>query len=367
MSTLVTSVKLFVATIVICGWLANQSQAFQSFSDIIPRQRSSSAAVFGATKEVEFDSTFTPPDTSTIDEEACKDTASKMKRIMVPVSKDVSPSGSVGISYVHWPAAEEKEKTNSLPLIMIHGFDSSALEYRRLGSKLAARGIDTYAVDLLGWGFSQLNDVSSFSAQSKVEALKSFTEIMLGTDGKFGIAGASLGGAAVIELAAANSDVCKALVLIDAQGFVDGIGPMQYLPKPLASIGAQILQSVPLRSSANKMSYYDTDTYATDDALNTSRLHCLRDGWSDALVSFMQSGGFSPSAKVSQINAPTLVLWGREDGILDGTEFANKFVSTLPNGRLQWIEQCGHVPHLEQPEKTADAITEFLTTEISSS
>ena len=40
--------------------------------------------------------------------------------------------------------------------------------------------------------------------------------------------------------------------------------------------------------------------------------------------SFMQSGGFSPSSKVSKIASPSLVLWGRQDGILDGTEFANK-------------------------------------------
>ncbi len=40
--------------------------------------------------------------------------------------------------------------------------------------------------------------------------------------------------------------------------------------------------------------------------------------------SFMQSGGFSPSSKVPKINSPALVLWGRQDGILDGTEFANK-------------------------------------------
>ena len=45
----------------------------------------------------------------------------------------------------------------------------------------------------------------------------------------------------------------------------------------------------------------------------------------------MQSGGFSPSSKVPKINSPALVLWGRQDGILDGTEFANKvcFVNLL--------------------------------------
>mmetsp|Transcript_13100 Transcript_13100/g.19987 ORF Transcript_13100/g.19987 Transcript_13100/m.19987 type:complete len:353 (+) Transcript_13100:159-1217(+) len=309
------------------------------------------------TAPLTFDSTFLPPDTSSISEQACKDAASRMKRILVPVSEEISTSGNVGISYIHWPAKGAKK--SSLPLVMVHGFDSSALEYRRLGEKLASRGIDTYAVDLLGWGYTQLEGVSSFSAQAKVEALKSFINTML--QGKpYAVAGASLGGAAVIELAASNRDVCKGLILIDAQGFVDGIGPMQYLPTPLASLGVQVLKSVPLRSSANQMSYFDKETFATEDALRVGRLHCLREGWSDALVSFMQSGGFTPSTKVPQIDVPSLILWGREDGILDGNEFANKFVDALKDGRLQWVEECGHVPHLEQPEQTAEAITSFL-------
>ena len=59
---------------------------------------------------------------------------------------------------------------------------------------------------------------------------------------------------------------------------------------------------------------------------------------------------------------PSLVVWGRQDEILQGEEFASKFIDTLPDGELQWIEECGHVPHLEQPQQTADAITKFLQT-----
>jgi pimeloyl-ACP methyl ester carboxylesterase len=333
------------------GLAQQQVGAFTS-----PLTTKSSSSLGAAT----MDPAFSPPDTSTIDEIACKETAARMKRVLVPISEEVSSTGSVGVSYVHWPATAGK--ASSLPIVMVHGFDSSALEYRRLGSKLAARGIDVYAVDLLGWGYSQLEGVSSFSANAKVEALKSFTETVLGPGQPFAVAGASLGGAAVIELASANPEVCKGLVLIDAQGFVDGIGPMASMPTPIASLGVQVLKSVPLRSSANQMSYFDKETFATDDAVRVGRLHCLQPGWSEALVSFMQSGGFSPSAKVPTIEAPSLILWGRQDGILDGKEFANKFVDLLPDARLQWIEECGHVPHLEQPEQTADAIAEFLST-----
>mmetsp|Transcript_4278 Transcript_4278/g.4699 ORF Transcript_4278/g.4699 Transcript_4278/m.4699 type:complete len:387 (-) Transcript_4278:438-1598(-) len=306
------------------------------------------------------DETFEPPNTLEfgISEPACTEAASRMKRVQIPVPSYISNDETAGISYIHWPASDTGRKSNTPPLLLVHGFDSSCLEYRRLGPQLSSLGMDVYAVDLLGWGYTQLNDISSFSAQAKVDALRNFWK-EVGNNRPVVVGGASLGGAAAIEFAT-TSDACVGAILLDAQGFVDGIGPMAMLPKPIAKLGVEVLKSVPLRSSANQMSYYNPKEFATEDALKVGRMHCLREGWNDALVSFMQSGGFSPSEKVSQINVPSLVLWGRQDGILDGTEFANKFIETLPDGRLEWIEECGHVPHLEQPEVTAKVILEFL-------
>lgn len=289
-----------------------------------PRNRASivSSPLHSATMT---DLTFSTPDTTGIGEQACIDAAKRMTRVAVPVPNDISPSGSVGISYIKW-AAEKSKRPKNPPLILVHGFDSSGLEYRRLGPRLAASGIDTYAVDILGWGFTQVDGVTSFSAAAKVKALESFVDTMFGKDTPFCIAGASLGGAAAIELAAIK-DSCAGLILIDAQGFVDGVGPMAMLPTPLAKLGVGVLRSIPLRNSANQMSYYDKETFATEEAQVIGRLHCLRDGWTEAMVSFMQSGGFSPSSKVPLINSPALVLWGRQDGILEGKQYANK-VST---------------------------------------
>ena len=290
------------------------------------------------------DLTFTTPDTTGIEERACVDAANRMKRVAVPVPDDVCQTGSVGISFIHWPAEKQATRNGNLPLILIHGFDSSSLEYRRLGPRLAAMGIDTYAVDILGWGFTQLENVSSFSAKAKVETLRSFIETVLGDATPFCIAGASLGGAAAIELAAIKEETCRGLVLIDAQGFVDGVGPMASLPTPIAKLGVGVLKSVPLRNSANQMSYFDKETFATEEAQVIGRLHCLREGWEDAMVSFMQSGGFSPSMKVPTISSPTLILWGRQDGILDGNEFANKVMclKTLGDNPCQSEKHISH-------------------------
>jgi pimeloyl-ACP methyl ester carboxylesterase len=301
---------------------------------------------FKSKASITLDPKFTPPDCfdAGITEELCIDTSRRMKRVKVPVSKSIHDDGEVGISYSHWPSSK---KTKLPPVVLIHGFDSSNLEFRRLGSRLAARGVNTYAVDLLGWGYTQLDGVVDFSAAAKVEALQSFLETVVGD--QFCIVGASLGGAAAIETAAVNPS-CKGLILIDAQGFVDGVGMMATLPTPLAKLGVNVLQSIPLRSSANQMSYFDKVTFATDEAVTVGRLHTLREGWNEALVNFMKSGGFAPSKLVSQVSVPALVVWGRQDTILDGKEFAPKFVETLPSAELMWIEECGHVPHLEQPE-----------------
>jgi pimeloyl-ACP methyl ester carboxylesterase len=52
-------------------------------------------------------------------------------------------------------------------------------------------------------------------------------------------------------------------------------------------------------------------------------------------------------------------LWGRQDAILEPS-YADRFLATLPDARLKWLEGCGHCGHLERPEETAAAILEFV-------
>ena len=46
-------------------------------------------------------------------------------------------------------------------------------------------------------------------------------------------------------------------MLLDAQGFIDGIGPMASLPRPLAAAGVWVLRTKGLRMAANRMAYHD--------------------------------------------------------------------------------------------------------------
>lgn len=61
----------------------------------------------------------------------------------------------------------------------------------------------------------------------------------------------------------------------------------------------------------------------------------------------------------AQVRQDTLVLWGRNDEILEPS-YAQKFQEALPGCTLAWVEQCGHCPHLEQPALTAQRVFEFV-------
>jgi pimeloyl-ACP methyl ester carboxylesterase len=55
----------------------------------------------------------------------------------------------------------------------------------------------------------------------------------------------------------------------------------------------------------------------------------------------------------------SLIIWGKNDTIL-GTKAATQFEKLLPNNQLVWISDCGHVPHLEKSQNTAEIILDFI-------
>lgn len=61
------------------------------------------------------------------------------------------------------------------------------------------------------------------------------------------LVGGSLGGAIALDFALEYPQAVEKIVLIDAQGFIDGIGPMASLPRPLAAAGVWVLRTEQLR------------------------------------------------------------------------------------------------------------------------
>ena len=253
--------------------------------------------------------------------------------------------------------SKDESSPKQPPIVLVHGFDSSSIEFRRIAPLLSSKH-DVYCVDILGWGFSEINGIKDFSPEAKVKHLLAFINQVVGE--KCVIGGASLGGAIAIHAATQAPELFKKLVLIDAQAFIDGDGPKN-LPDILAKIGILILKSAPLRMFANYIAYSDK-TFATWDAMLCGRIHCeVNNGedWVNASIKFLKSGGFVTSMLVKELALPSLVLWGAEDQILE-VETTNRFRQELKGSVIEIVDNSGHVPHLEQPDISADLIMDFI-------
>ena len=88
---------------------------------------------------------FVPQQISEITEEEGLQMASLMQRCSI----DVPSLGSVETAYVEQGA----HSADKLAIVLLHGFDGSLLEHRRL-LPLLSRAMHVFAVDLIGWGFT---------------------------------------------------------------------------------------------------------------------------------------------------------------------------------------------------------------------
>ncbi|MEA5598265.1 alpha/beta hydrolase [Rivularia sp. UHCC 0363] len=254
----------------------------------------------------------------------------------------------INTTYVH-------QGNGGTPFLLIHGFDSSVLEYRRLLPLLAAQN-ETWAVDLLGFGFS--DRVAGINSPNEIKThLYCFWKSLINQP--VILVGASMGGAAAIDFTLAYPEVVKKLVLIDSAGLTGSSPVSKLMFPPLDYFATEFLKNRKVRQSISRTAYKNKQL-ATQDALFCGALHLEMPNWSQALITFTKSGGYQAfkAKQLEEIKQETLILWGDEDKIL-GTKDAQKFERAIPHSTLTWIKYSGHVPHLEQPEVTAQEILDF--------
>src|SRR5262249_13309600 len=63
--------------------------------------------------------------------------------------------------------------------------------------------------------------------------------------------------------------------------------------------------------------------------------------------------------QVRSIDADTLLIWGRLDGIVP-LQHGEALRSALPRARLDVLERCGHLPMVEKPETFHRLLYDFL-------
>ena len=264
--------------------------------------------------------------------------------ISTPLSEE-----NVATTYVH-------QGTGNAPILLIHGFDSSLLEFRRLLPILASRHA-TYALDLLGFGFTQRNLAIPLNPENIKTHLYYFWQTAI--EQPVVLVGASMGGAAAIDFTLTYPNAVSKLILIDSAGLAKQPAIGKFMFSPIDTLATEFLRNPRIRQSISRAAYFDK-SFASADAQACAALHLQSANWNKSLIAFTKSGGYGSFLdRLSNIQQPTFIIWGRQDKIL-GIKDAAKFERAIPQSKLVWIDNCGHVPHLEQPDLTANRILDWL-------
>jgi pimeloyl-ACP methyl ester carboxylesterase len=290
---------------------------------------------------------FLPPSVERLTEPDSIEFANQMQRVEIATPLLPQP---IATSYV-------RQGEGGIPIVFLHGFDSSIFEFRRIVPLIAAIQ-QVWAIDLLGFGFTERLPNCQFSTQSIDTHLYATWQQLIHQP--MILVGVSMGGAAAIEFTLAHPEVVHQLILIDSAGYTQPPAIGKFFIPPVGALATRFLSSPKVRRSVSEKAYVDR-SFVTDDSLVCAALHLEMPRWSEALIAFTRSGGYGYVIdRLSAIQQETLILWGDGDRIL-GTKPARLFSDNLPNSRLQWIENCGHVPHLEKVQATSTVILDFIS------
>ncbi|WP_374574469.1 alpha/beta fold hydrolase [Phenylobacterium sp.] len=248
------------------------------------------------------------------------------------------------------------------PVVMlVHGYGDSFLTWGPWIERLSPK-FRVVTIDLAGHGLTRAPanydpDMDKFADQ--VDALAAKLALP-----PFAIVGNSMGGGVAWQVASRYPQRIRALVLVDAAGWP----PDPNKPVPLAfkilqsKIGRFLLQRIetrPLTAEGLKMD-------VVDDALITP---AFVDRWVEvqrapghrAILMNIHPGAHTVAteAVLSKITAPTLVLHGEQDVIIE-PESGRKFAAAIPGAKLITYPNAGHLPQYEVPDQSAADVTAFL-------
>jgi pimeloyl-ACP methyl ester carboxylesterase len=63
--------------------------------------------------------------------------------------------------------------------------------------------------------------------------------------------------------------------------------------------------------------------------------------------------------RLHRVTVPTLIIFGREDRVIPSV-YGREFAERIASSRLEVIDRCGHIPHVEQAGRTRELVAEFL-------
>jgi pimeloyl-ACP methyl ester carboxylesterase len=238
-------------------------------------------------------------------------------------------------------------------VILLHGLGGSARAWQPNIVPLAEK-YHVFVPDQIGFGKSD-KPLVNYRIRTYVDFLEQFCK-QLNIE-RASLVGNSMGGWIAAAFTVAFPDRVDKLVLEDAAGYAppkDFDWKSLYGLNPTTREGMKVLVT---KVFYNKL--FQTD--AAIDAAIAARM-TAGDGYTiNSITESIIRGEDFLDANVKTIKRPTLVVWGREDGLVPLTD-GERFNKEIAGSKLVVIDQCGHVPNVEKPMEFNAAVIQFLTT-----
>lgn len=229
------------------------------------------------------------------------------------------------------------------PLLYLHGVDglrSSQPFLDQLGA-----GASVIAPDHPGFGKSELPAWVESIHDLAYFYLRQLDQEGLGA---VDVVGHSLGAWIALEMAIRSPGSLRTLTIISSAGIhLPGIPRGDLFMRAPDVVMRSMVVDPALAEDLVKRTGADQDVE-------------LRNRYAIARVAW-QPPMFNPHlAKwLHRISCPVQIVWGKDDAMLP-LAYAEEFKRLIPGARLEVIPSCGHLPHYEQPEKTASLVLSFI-------
>ena len=233
------------------------------------------------------------------------------------------------------------------PLLLIQGLGYARWGWEPVVEPLA-RSFDVILFDNRGIGESDAPAGPYTAAQLADDALQVLDEA--GVD-RAHVLGTSLGGMVAQELALAHPERVDKLVLAcTTPGGADAF-PMPEQTVKLLQNGAS------LREFVENALAPEPDEEIVERILRHREATAQPfDAWSAQAAAGMS---FDALGRIAAIEAPTLILHGAEDVVVDSRNTA-VLAHRLPDARVELFPGAGHLFFWEQPDRFVAAVEEFL-------
>lgn len=247
---------------------------------------------------------------------------------------------------------------NAPTLVMLHGFGANKDNWVRMAAPLTER-YNVLAIDLPGHGESSKPLDIGYTIADQVgyvhdilTAIKPAAPVSL--------IGNSMGGAITALYAATYPDQVKAAVLIDPAGIFEYdselVDRVKHGENPLiVSKPGDFAKLVDFALEKKPFVPWPIYSVMEDKALANEAVNRV-------IFAAIRDSGYQPAFRnaLKQITAPVLVLWGREDRVIN-VRNADLFVDLIPDARKIVLDGLGHAPMVEDPDLTAALVDDFMT------